>query len=191
MAHFFDLPAELRNRIYILVLVNSETLAIKRKPASHSTGHLGALTRTSRQLRSETLPVYYSANHFFFERCCQARLFQAWLEAKPAAIPYIKHLKLHKVDIRSHRGKPTGLRIWLEGCKFCILVEVGSRLTYSPTKLDFSTSGEKMVRCALYEQAMQLVQAYEDVAGRMMVTGRVDQAVVDKAGVPACRWVYP
>lgn len=65
---FERLPAELRNRIYHLALVEDEPIEVTDnfglilKPYAPS--HQPALTRTSRQIRSETLPIYYGENAF-------------------------------------------------------------------------------------------------------------------------------
>lgn len=69
---FDDLPAELRNRIYLLALVDSKPL----KPqsfhnSSRQSGGFGllepALTRTTHQIRRETLPIFYGNNTFRFD----------------------------------------------------------------------------------------------------------------------------
>ncbi|KAK3080483.1 hypothetical protein LTS18_000937 [Coniosporium uncinatum] len=58
---FLDLPAELRNKIYKLAVTT-------REPNSHRTAflaqhaHQPAITKASRQIRAESLPLYYSEN---------------------------------------------------------------------------------------------------------------------------------
>jgi hypothetical protein len=52
---FVDLPAELRNKIYRKALVVEGVQSLKRVPA---------ICRVSKQLRNETLPVYFGLNTF-------------------------------------------------------------------------------------------------------------------------------
>lgn len=82
MPSLLDLPAELQNAIYHEVLVCSNPIRLEPR---HSFGHdqfteslkestytylceskHRALTQTSRQLRAETLPIFYGANRFCF-----------------------------------------------------------------------------------------------------------------------------
>jgi len=80
MPSLLDLPAELRNAIYTEVLVYHKPIEFRRERpyqpeirtqdwdasiALHGPEH-HALTQVSRQLRSETLPILYGANTFFF-----------------------------------------------------------------------------------------------------------------------------
>ncbi|GAB7342093.1 hypothetical protein MBLNU457_g0369t1 [Dothideomycetes sp. NU457] len=56
---FVDLPAEMRNMIYDLVTVeNDKVIAAAAQPA---------IAKTNKQLRSESLAVYYGANRFWLE----------------------------------------------------------------------------------------------------------------------------
>ncbi|KAM3418741.1 hypothetical protein BST61_g4715 [Cercospora zeina] len=54
VCHLFELPAELRNRIYELV-IPSNTIVEIRRGCQNQPG----ITRASRQLRTETLPMFY------------------------------------------------------------------------------------------------------------------------------------
>ena len=69
--NFFSLPAELRNQIYELVVVNSEhkPIEIKHKTEHDVDGtnderHQPSLSRVCRQLHNEVLPIYYGKNSF-------------------------------------------------------------------------------------------------------------------------------
>lgn len=64
---FTDLPAELRNRIYEFVLPSDEEdliVAIPFKDGAMSMGSQPAITRTSRMIRNETLPMFYATARF-------------------------------------------------------------------------------------------------------------------------------
>ena len=63
---FLDLPPELRNRIYELSLVQGRSI----NPVHLEDQRQPAITRTCHQIRKETLPIYYSQNHFILTRCC-------------------------------------------------------------------------------------------------------------------------
>lgn len=86
-----DLPGEIRNRIYHLVLFYSN---IRMPTEVHRNGHPGmfdlrksrllqpSITRVSRQLRSETLSIFYSENTFVFEIPLGVRgVFSRWINA--------------------------------------------------------------------------------------------------------------
>lgn len=62
---FFDLPPELRNRIYGFALSGCDRYVLKLSPGSTAprTGY-PAITKASRQIRAEILPLFYSATHF-------------------------------------------------------------------------------------------------------------------------------
>ena len=55
------LPAELRNRVYDFVLIKEGRLPLLEIDTPQP-----ALSRTSHQLRQETLPIFYSENTFFY-----------------------------------------------------------------------------------------------------------------------------
>ncbi|KAL2358816.1 hypothetical protein BJ546DRAFT_27787 [Cryomyces antarcticus] len=57
---FLKLPAELRNVIYNLALVECHTIVMLVRPMTKQP----ALTRVCRQVRNECLPIYYGKNHF-------------------------------------------------------------------------------------------------------------------------------
>ena len=59
---FLDLPAELRNRIYSLVLTDCDRVTIT--PETKRTTGYPAITKISRQVRNEVLSVFYSSATF-------------------------------------------------------------------------------------------------------------------------------
>ncbi|KAI5361146.1 hypothetical protein Slin15195_G122590 [Septoria linicola] len=78
---FFDLPPELRNRVYELTLGDTETITIRDyrmdKPSTSYTKHVfekdsaslhtaASLLRASRQSHAEFGPVFYGAYNFYF-----------------------------------------------------------------------------------------------------------------------------
>ena len=64
--YFAELPAELKNTIYQTILVDRYEIQIKVEEAWNSAKQ-PPLTRVSRQIRSETLPIFYGSNRFSFE----------------------------------------------------------------------------------------------------------------------------
>ncbi|KAK7914057.1 hypothetical protein PG985_011760 [Apiospora marii] len=64
---FLDLPPELRNKIYYLALGEYETSSDPYGPTTCTALAPPALTRTNRQIRKETLGLYYSQNRFSFK----------------------------------------------------------------------------------------------------------------------------
>jgi hypothetical protein len=71
---FLDLPAELRNMIYRILLVCNQPLtpcrldpdSILSLQREYATFHCSRISQVSRQLRRETLPIFYSCNTFHF-----------------------------------------------------------------------------------------------------------------------------
>ena len=62
-----DLPGEVRNRIYTLALVHAELLAPQPRNKANTDARVQpSLTRTSRQIRYESLLIFYSENTFPF-----------------------------------------------------------------------------------------------------------------------------
>lgn len=57
-----SLPAELRNRIWSLTLLETERIDMSHKCRYRIPGLLSAC----RQIREEAAPIYYSENHFNF-----------------------------------------------------------------------------------------------------------------------------
>ena len=71
----FKLPAELRNRIYSLVLIENDTIDVDPLLS------LPAILGVCRQLRLETLQLYYSSNDFrILARNCDGTLMHKWVE---------------------------------------------------------------------------------------------------------------
>jgi hypothetical protein len=64
---FLDLPAELRNTIYELAVVHPNTVFIRRSSTTSKPEYeqpIPVLLSTSRQIRHEVQPIYYSQNKF-------------------------------------------------------------------------------------------------------------------------------
>lgn len=81
---FMTLPPELRNRIYQLTLLPSKgdsgcvdnTTAIDLKTPNSTWTRQPALTKVSRQIRAESLPLYYGLNKFVV-RISQTRSYRS------------------------------------------------------------------------------------------------------------------
>ena len=84
----FELPPEIRNRIYELALVGSnEELIIKDAPSP-------ALLRTSRQIRQEASSIYYGCNIFLIANA--EALCIPWLMSRPAIMrSHIKTIRVY------------------------------------------------------------------------------------------------
>ncbi|KAK5126497.1 hypothetical protein LTR08_004762 [Meristemomyces frigidus] len=65
---FWNLSPELRNYVYELVVKEASTIDVT-SPEQIAVGQ-PALTRTCRQIRSESLPLYYGINHFLLDKYC-------------------------------------------------------------------------------------------------------------------------
>ncbi|KAK5127539.1 hypothetical protein LTR85_006879 [Meristemomyces frigidus] len=108
---FFDLPPELRNRIYRFALVENASVRIER------TGYARPpLLRTSRQIRAESLSIYYSENKF----TVSMRAYDSTLSLNfTSSLPYLKgegrswHLQMRTG--RHYQDDPnwTNLLTWL------------------------------------------------------------------------------
>ncbi|KAF7197818.1 hypothetical protein HII31_00907 [Pseudocercospora fuligena] len=63
---FMDLPAELRNRIYAFTFQNEKNFGEQRSLALLATP---AITRVSKQIRQETLPLFFATTSFRLDVC--------------------------------------------------------------------------------------------------------------------------
>ncbi|KAK5732234.1 hypothetical protein LTR17_010680 [Elasticomyces elasticus] len=101
---FMDLPPELRNRIHEYTVGYYEKLNLPQLPAAvtnlvYELPLQPMITRVSRQMRKETLSMFYATNHFFLnldhvpDRELMAGTFIAstWLRAIGAA--NVEHIK--------------------------------------------------------------------------------------------------
>lgn len=91
---FLALPAEIRNMIYWIVLVKTHS-----HPSVHFRFRQPPLTLVNKQIRSESLPVFYGNGQFkiYFGRPYDfKRLQKRW--AGPQAMPNLTHIT--KLDIR-------------------------------------------------------------------------------------------
>ncbi|KAK5119417.1 hypothetical protein LTR85_007517 [Meristemomyces frigidus] len=102
---FLDLPAELRNRINEDVVIKPGGGEIEIRPVYYAPHHgqsqQPAITRVCRQLRRETLPMYYAANRFVtsvgwmynVEEDLPEKAVSKWLEAiGEESSKHIRHL---------------------------------------------------------------------------------------------------
>ena len=61
---FFKLPAELRNEIYVLALIDANFIEIKNDVQDRRMDQSRALLRTCREICAEGNPIYYAGNSF-------------------------------------------------------------------------------------------------------------------------------
>lgn len=130
---FLQLSAELRNRIYELALIHPQTRYVPcRCPWSEMTigsiedpvCHQPPLTRLCRQIRNESLPVYYGNNVFIvdyddihYRRGVQCKIETGWLRA----IGPHNRRSLQKVNIYCHSDAESRAEEYVErrmdGCR--------------------------------------------------------------------------
>ncbi|KAK8075611.1 hypothetical protein PG997_010274 [Apiospora hydei] len=85
---FLSLPPELRNMVYYLALGD---LRASYGPTTCTALAPPALTQTNRQVRAETLSLYYSQNRFHFTLPLPGgpSAFERWCAAMAPHFPYI------------------------------------------------------------------------------------------------------
>lgn len=94
-----ELPAELRDLIYDFALTSPKPLVTFHLDAYQKDSYTHAtqppLTRVSRQLRYETLPIYYSSNAFVLHtEGAKAEDAQHWLQCIEPHIPKLWRIEL-------------------------------------------------------------------------------------------------
>jgi len=97
--YLLELPAELRDAIYEFALTSSKaTVTFRLDPwqrDTYSQALQPPLTRVSRQLRQETLPVYYGSNTFVLHtegsKCDDAR---QWLHSNERYLGLAKYVEI-------------------------------------------------------------------------------------------------
>jgi len=67
---FLDLPPELRDHIYESAVYTGTLYPSTRRESSSNQATQPPITRASRQLRKESLPLFYSTNSFAMHPCC-------------------------------------------------------------------------------------------------------------------------
>ena len=117
---FLRLPAEIRNQIFVLALVEDEAIYITtRTDGLRSYAHplSPALTRVCRQTREEAIPIYYGANTFKFDYLSVCLKWYDELSSPDAAKHVRKIILLESYgiapfhDIFSHRDIQTTLAL--------------------------------------------------------------------------------
>ena len=110
---FFNLPAELRNRIYEFVLLQEDDEAIE----IGSTGvPEPSLLLTCKQIRKEGLPIYYEENTFdIFSRDFDSSVMLKWAE-RSRLVTTEEALASGNNHVRSSSMQPNwlNLSLWLE-----------------------------------------------------------------------------
>ena len=93
------LPAELRNRIYHLAVVNEKPLDIvhHKRYRRAKAPQQPALASTSKQLREEVLPIFYGGNSFVLDTVGDIiqdfeGVVRAWTKACGSYLPHIKSI---------------------------------------------------------------------------------------------------
>lgn len=86
-----DLPPEIRNIIYEIVVADDRPILVRRRHCLEL-GQSGrcALTQASHQIRVESLPIYYSTNIF---ELAAIRDFKRWLSVVGDSCQYLRRLQ--------------------------------------------------------------------------------------------------
>lgn len=90
------LPGELRNSIYDLVLPNVLQLVSRfdgHRTSSHK--YRAALTHVNKQLRRETLPIYFGQTRFRLSAHCQPHTGKAWLLSNAPHTHLLRNLTIN------------------------------------------------------------------------------------------------
>lgn len=121
---FMDLPAELRNSIYELALVdrtNEAPISIIKRHGRSQDGSHGprALLEVSQQVRKETLPIYYGGNSFSIHTTEEDWELYVWLHAVgPDALRCLQHLDIRAPTKRIAYGRvPVRMKLTGRGAK--------------------------------------------------------------------------
>lgn len=98
-SRLLELPPELRDSIFEFALASEKTLVTFRLDSyqrdSLQEAIQPALTRVSRQVRQETLPIWFGNNAFVLHtEDAKARDAHGWLTSNERHIPKLKHLSL-------------------------------------------------------------------------------------------------
>jgi hypothetical protein len=93
--HFFQLPRELRDKIYTYLLLSRNPIRI-RKYTGPGRETDPTILRVSRQLRNEATPIYYRINEFLYTQLETDYFCESMTRAEAA---YMKHISL-----RIHSG---------------------------------------------------------------------------------------
>lgn len=124
--HLLKLPAELRNYIYELAIVQPSGIVIgpwRKLPPSKEPQKQPALTRTCRQVRSEALPIFYGKN--------------------------VLELEIASITLRSYEGPP-GFRVHIPAIhvpkltRIRVLRSAGGR-TYYDLDLTAGSEADRLV----------------------------------------------
>ena len=100
------LPAELRNRIYTLALVNDETFDITERHRTNVDRVEPGLLATCRQVRDEALSIFYGGNTFAGAHG-DSKLVHAFLKhLPPAKLQLLKQVRRTIIDSRALWGGP-------------------------------------------------------------------------------------
>ena len=172
---FLDLPAELRNRIYNLVLADSDRVTITLK-TKHTTGY-PAITKISRQIRSEVLPIFYCATTFelLFHSTSPgiAGVAQQW--ARNVVRDWLKQLRNLSVSIRINKvGITSGEHAYIkhQEIRFTLTPEEGLQVHY-PEKLTAKTKSLLDLHVETVRRTSEVMGVHKD--GRALLLALVHQ----------------
>ncbi|KAK8121851.1 hypothetical protein PG984_010521 [Apiospora sp. TS-2023a] len=119
---FLDLPPEIRNEIYYFALGEHQTSSEPYGPTTCTALAPPALTRTNRQIRNETLGLYYSQNRFSFKLPLPGGqdAFQRWCAAMGPHLPFIgKSISFTYANAVGPRHYPTTSLSYTIGFELC------------------------------------------------------------------------
>lgn len=163
--HLLDLPAELRERIFIFAVTSSKTLVTFRlepfQRDSYQEAVQPTITQVSRPVRREALPLYYDSNEFVLHtEGSKANDARRWLECSEAHLSkltrlafWVRYMPFHSEQLTPSGALSVALRhnkhtnVWLVDKKW-------RWITVVRKPADLAHHGEPLV-----EMLAQLVSA--------------------------------
>lgn len=146
-----DLPAELRNKIYELVLDDSTVCPFvwQCSPGKRKYGY--SLTQTCRQIRQETLHMWHASSKLLFAmRTDNMKHYKNWLRRRPDSI----FQSIRRIQLEDYQhGNETSHALHPSYCRSAIVINLAKAAPVT-WKRDL-----KCLYCPQYDRAVDRVKA--------------------------------
>ena len=164
-----DLPAELRNKIYGLVLNDADEDVLcpfvwQCSPGKRKYGY--SLTQTCRQIRQETLLMWHAGKKLVFAvNALNVAYYKMWLRRRPRSVfPSIRRIQLEDYQHRKQRSPPQHP----SSCKSVIMINLNKPMPVSWVR------DRKCFDCPAHDSAVDRVNAVartlKQVDGLLVIT---------------------
>ena len=147
-----NLPAEIRNKVYELVLNDSEEAIVcpfvwQCSPGKRKYGY--SLTQTCHQIRDETLHMWHASSRLLFAmRSDNMKYYLSWLQRRPEKVfAFIRRIELEDYQHRKARS-PAQHPCF---CKNAIIVNLTKKIPVSFRR------DRKCLHCPTYDMAVNRV----------------------------------